>query len=198
MALDAHRRLWFVDRATSKLKVVEPRCTDEKACINRYGGSPWSMSCEAPLGSDGRTLYESLQEKNVANWGYSVLDMGGCARSFYLGCPGGEEASRPICKAEGGDLADACVTWTPDGPFCTCDRSCRKASTFAEKVRQLFYGDFAIWFILAGLGGLCGMLALCCSLGLICVARGRTRSDKVDEDEDAKEAMQKTEGPEAC
>eukprot|EP00928_Gymnodinium_smaydae_P088290 TRINITY_DN72401_c0_g1_i1.p1 TRINITY_DN72401_c0_g1~~TRINITY_DN72401_c0_g1_i1.p1 ORF type:complete len:680 (+),score=120.63 TRINITY_DN72401_c0_g1_i1:44-2041(+) len=121
MTLDAHKRLWFVDTGRNKLAVLEPRCVTEEACLNRMGGgSPWNQVCAPPMAKDGRTLYKALQEENTKKWGYNVLDMGGCGRSFYAGCPGGDEETRPICAALGGNVADACVSWSHDGPVCSC------------------------------------------------------------------------------
>lgn len=112
-------RLWFVDKAESKLYVLEPRCVTMEGCKNNdwNGDSPWKGSCSPPPQDATRetaaktttTLYEALQQKNRETMGYSVQEMGGCARSFFAACHGGDEVDRPICAARGLGVSDACV-----------------------------------------------------------------------------------------
>ena len=111
------KRLWFVDSISHTLNVVEPPCQDEDDC-DFNPASPWGDQCAPDTNENGVTVWQDHLDKsqNHNNWE-------GCARYYYLGCPGGnshENSKLPVCEEEGGTWRDAQVSWVAGRSTCQC------------------------------------------------------------------------------
>lgn len=107
------QRIWFVDVLSNTLSVVEPQCQSREYCV----ASPWEKKYTQEVNADGLTAWEAHQNTNNHN------NWEGCARSYYLPCPGGnprQDGKLPVCRSEGGTWENARVVWSEGKGSCDC------------------------------------------------------------------------------